>query len=728
MLNDIKTIILEKQDLTQAIGQIKRLIPANPTDGRILSRVESIEEDYRLMCTYMFRGFKDPQAESIYKGLLRRAYEVSNDLLMLEEKQKRISLMRAAASERLLNGKQDRIKETLEKFVQDVAVASLSEGEEAEKTRKKIHANHQSYVSRLFDAIVVSEQWTDATRQVYEELLLSPLIDSNDILQIVSAITLSAINVFDLNKWLALTFIYEKATEVSVRQRCLVGWVLSLPEEDVSAFPEITVRINELTASESVRKELLELQMQLFYCCNAEADSNAIKRDIMPTLIENNNLVMTRAGIVEREDDTLSEILHPDAADRRMEAMENSFKRMMDMQQAGSDIYFGGFSQMKRFAFFESLCNWFCPFYVEHPQLQEKIGKLQQIRFFDTTIQNGPFCESDKYSFAFGLASIVDQLPDNIKEMLGNETSIGGSATDEERNSPAYIRRMYLQDVYRFFKIFQYKSDFRSPFDVSESKKSVLFFANNLFKNTQLVEEQEALLKFLYKRKAYGDMVYLDQCCPQNQPSILVLVGSAYLYTNDNATAHDRFTQAYNQNATDEQVLKGLAKTCFAMGDYLQAAQHYSALLGIRPQSQHYALNLAISQICSDKTEEGMATLFRLSYEQPDNLNVKRALAWGHLLNGNAEKAEAVYDVLTNNANCIPTDFVNAAYAKWFQQKIAEAVDSFRSYITKRKESENKVVSLYEEFRADQELMKKYNISGAEQRIMCDLVSGRMLQ
>lgn len=42
---------------------------------------------------------------------------------------------------------------------------------------------------------------------------------------------------------------------------------------------------------------------------------------------------------------------------------------MMDMREKGVDIYFSGFSQMKRFPFFSSLVNWFVPFISIIPNL-----------------------------------------------------------------------------------------------------------------------------------------------------------------------------------------------------------------------------------------------------------------------------------------------------------------------------------------------------------------------
>ena len=50
-----------------------------------------------------------------------------------------------------------------------------------------------------------------------------------------------------------------------------------------------------------------------------------------------------------------------------IEALAEKMKKMMAMRDSGSDIYFGGFSHMKRFSFFYQLSNWFAPFSFDVP-------------------------------------------------------------------------------------------------------------------------------------------------------------------------------------------------------------------------------------------------------------------------------------------------------------------------------------------------------------------------
>ena len=51
----------------------------------------------------------------------------------------------------------------------------------------------------------------------------------------------------------------------------------------------------------------------------------------------------------------MDDILNGDTSDKKIEEIEHSIRKMADMQKRGADIYFGGFSKMKRFGFFFTL-------------------------------------------------------------------------------------------------------------------------------------------------------------------------------------------------------------------------------------------------------------------------------------------------------------------------------------------------------------------------------------
>lgn len=725
MQKNIIRSILDRQDLGRALREIRAEISGDSIYSSLEGEYEAVEKDYQLMRDYMLRGYKDPQIESVYRSLLRRACRLYGTMCLAEIAKKRPSYISAGISSGGLSLQSDDVRDELERFVQDVAMASLSVAGMRETSPGDIHVRHQQYMSRLFDAVLVSGQWSDNSAETVKRLLASPTVDSNDVMLLLSAVMLSAMNVFDLNKWLVMVDVYESASEERIRQRALTGWVFALPSDDMSLFPEVEQTLVRLTGNESVCREILEMQMQVIYCNNADADNIKIQNDIIPSLMKNNRFEITGSGLIEKDDDRMQDILDPGAADRNMEELERSLNKMADMQKSGSDVYFGGFSQMKRFPFFNQMSNWFCPFYIEHPQIRSLSEKLGNNKFIQKLFNNSPFCDSDKYSFVLALSSVIGRMPDNIKDMLNSGEVLGLPAgMDFDESDPAYIRRMYLQDLYRFFRLNQYKNDFVNPFTGRGRQTGGLFFANRLLSGVLPTKCVVELEKFLYKHKRYDMILSLASVYAiTDSEEHLVMTAMSHFRLGHSSGAETIFRQILDINADNTQAIKGMAQIAFASRRYSEAEKYYGKLAGLYPDSINYMLNKAVSQLCDGKLEEGMAVIFRLDYEYPEDNNVRRALAWGQLLKGDARKACDIYDALIEGGRCIRADFLNSAYARWFIGDMGKAVDRLRGYVSYNGDNMS-----YEELESaiaeDRNVLEAYGITGPEIKIMTDLVSG----
>lgn len=333
-------------------------------------------------------------------------------------------------------------------------------------------------------------------------LLISPTVDSNDQQLLVSAVTLSLLNQYDIVKFRVLVNVYRRSQEVAVQQRALVGWALSLKESVREIYPEQEELVTSLLSSKTVCEELTELQMQLVYCLNAEKDTNTIQQEIMPDLIKNNNLKIGPFSIEEREDDPMEDILHPEASEQRMEKMESTFGRMMDMQKQGSDIYFGGFSQMKRFPFFYDISNWFVPFYLQHPDIKHFVDRMKGNMFVERLTKMGPFCNSDKYSFIIAFQQVLEHIPESLRKMMERGEATMGEVPVDELNTTAFIRRAYLMDLYRFYRLYPSRNEFVNPFNTTSVDLGACeFFSLWLFKGSPLEPYKDQVVRLLKRKK-----------------------------------------------------------------------------------------------------------------------------------------------------------------------------------------------------------------------------------
>ena len=479
---------LHRGNVGLAIAEMETYLAAYP-QPQTMERLNGIKAEYELMADYWRRGVNDPQLDQLYHHLLQRVYVLYANIASYHRMRQYPTLsgiynrVRTERKEWSLTD----IRKEMEDFVSNIAMLELEPEHIRQERSEQLYQEHQTAVNSLFCYVLTSRMWTDGVGHDFEEILLSPTIDSNDQQLLVSAVTLSLLNQYDMVKFRMLVNVYRRSQEEAVRQRALVGWALSLREDVREIYPEQEELVSALLSSKKVCEELTELQMQLIYCLNAEQDTHTIQKEIMPDLIKNNNLKIGPFSIEEREDDPMEDILNPEASEQRMEKLESTFGRMMDMQKQGSDIYFGGFSQMKRFPFFYDISNWFVPFYLQHPDIRNFVNRLQGNKFMEKMMKTGPFCNSDKYSFIIAFQQVIDRIPESMRKMLEQGEATMGEIPADELATPAFIRRAYLMDLYRFYRLFPSRNEFENPFNTSAMNLGACeFFSLWLFKGSPL--------------------------------------------------------------------------------------------------------------------------------------------------------------------------------------------------------------------------------------------------
>lgn len=715
-----KTInCLMDRRLSNAIEVLEQLYVQRPSlMGH--SEFEAIKTDYQLMVDYMGRGFSDSHRESLYSTLLQRLYRVAADLEISWRCKNVSAYVNSFRVIDHLNISHDFVRTVLESFVSDIAMLSLQPEETREQKSIELYDRHQSFMNRLFSALWTSCQWTDDDCKFYTELLLSPTVMSTDQQVIVSAISLGAMNQFDINKFKTLVNVYQQATDEHVRQRALVGWVLAV-FEGMDIFPEQDTLIRELCENPTITRELLTLQIQFFYSKDAEKDNDKIQRDIMPDIMRNSNLTIGRLGIMEKEEDAIESILHQDADEKRMEQMEEKVRKMMDMQKQGSDIYFGGFSQMKRFPFFNDMVNWFTPFYLNHPALRPVISKLGDTKFLNTLMERSNFCESDRYSFAFALEQIINQLPSDIKEVIGSDAMLGPLAESDDVEDAISIRRTYLQDLYRFFRLYHTANDFINPFEDNGKGDFVadtFFFTYKSFMGTGLDDVKLRLASHLYKHQQMTELAELLTTFQSADPRYAILMGYTNIHMGKAEFAYQFFDYALKAEPDNQWALKGKARAALDAEDYKTAEEVYTELLKLEPGHKNYTMNRCVALLKLGRTSEVREELFRLDYQYPEDMNVKRVLAWAMLSDNSLDKASQLYDTLLTSTPA-HEDYLNAGYCQWAMGNVQRAVELFREWMVKSGKSTEQ---LLEEFRSDADTLEMYGISETDCFLMLSLV------
>lgn len=715
-LNKVQDIILSKKNVGSAIARLEQF-HLNYPDIPYCDTVSAVAHDYQLMKSFMSNGFHDDKRDELYASLLNRLQRVVGILKMNVLNKHNASFQSAFVNAVCLVPED--IKVQLEAFVQEAAMISLNENGEREPRVQALHVSHRTFMAKLFDAILTSPQWSREQAAQLETLLLSPTVDVVDVQLLVSAIMLSCMNVFDEAKLAVLLHLYIKTEYTVVRQRALIGWVFALPYHIGEVLSDaFQVELNTVLDDETVRRELLELQIQICYCLNAEKDNERIQNDIIPNIMKHNDLSFKGFGVVENEESRLQDILHPEMAEEAMANVEANINKMFDMQKQGVDIYFGGFSQMKRFAFFYTLSNWFLPYYMEHPQLASFRSEPGGCRFLEILQKAGPFCESDKYSFAFAMSSIINKIPENVREMLGSREVFGGTSAQVNTTEPAYIRRSYLQDLYRFFRLYSSRNDFVDAYDTNR-KGGAFFFLHPIFR-TKMRAESTRLKAFLYQKAMYSFLEDMFQTYTESQTTDELLIRADYLLRSKKyEEAFNTYEEARMHTPDSVPVLRGLLRTTIATERYARGIKVYEMLTTFTVPRKDDTLRYGLALIYEGCKEEGLNEFYRYDYEHEGNVQAKRALGWALLAAGEPEKARVQYDQIQPK-DMGKNDYFIKGCILWFCNDVANAVEVYRQY--EMKEPSEEPHSLLAAFREEQQLLKQYGKNMVDQYIMNDLV------
>ena len=584
----------------------------------ISSRYESLTQDYAYMLRFMTEGYKDPQREKLYGEMLAKGYHIASDV------------------KRLLRIINDTALVSLQKTVaaDDNSASNLIEALRDESLDAKAH---YEVLNRAFVSIFLSSDWREQEQRLWTAYLISTEVKSADAQVIVSAIMLGCMLGYCVEKYKTLCYVYMTSEDMYVRQRAFVGWVLCyqmsnrLMKHDAETQDML---VEQMLEDDNTCSELVEMIMQVVICTEAEKDNKVIQKEIMPDILKGNHFKFSpKDGLVEK-DETLDDILNPGESELAMEKMEQGIKRMSNMQKAGVDIFYAGFSQMKRYPFFYKLVNWFMPFDIKHPDLGETILNDEGLQSIAKVFTVPTLCSSDKYSFLFALKSVLPTLPEDIrKAMAGGEMAIVGMGNIDNTitEESAYVRRMYLQDLYRFFKL---SPQVKMPNVFVETS-----WMQGLADKPQLKGRCVELAKFLLRHDKLAVASEVALKAEDSEERNLVLATVAEKRGENPLEFYNRVLAT---NGDSVPAIKGIARYYLQNGNG-EALPYCQRLCELCPDVFAYELNRLHAFVLAGKVEENLNDFYRLDFEHPDDPKVKRLIAWALLCLGRYEKAEELY-------------------------------------------------------------------------------------
>ena len=229
MYNDVIEY-LDKKRVKEALVQLSALAH-EADDWKLSSEIENLQTTYNYMLQYASQGMEDPERNKLYHKLLRRAYELADSAELIRKyhtgsgyQQGKYRVMKQFESKSFRD-----YCLSLEAFSEDLGMAQISimDDKSRSKSIDDIYARHEKDVTELFDKIWISTHWTDEDLAGANAILESLLVPANDVAVMISAVTLSLLQLFDSRKFQFLIKAYQTHSEAIVTQRALTGIALA---------------------------------------------------------------------------------------------------------------------------------------------------------------------------------------------------------------------------------------------------------------------------------------------------------------------------------------------------------------------------------------------------------------------------------------------------------------------------------------------------------------------
>lgn len=686
---------LQEHRLLLALDSLKGLA-GMLKDGRTHDETEALAAAYQSMLDFFARGVDDPARQDMYRGFVRRAYEIS-DVLEREIELADGTAFFATALKTLVNlsGNPD----PLSLFIRDNAPSR-----------------------DLFDAVWLSAAWTAEEENAVADLMLDEEADPFRKCLVLSAATLGAMRFFDIAKY-RLLLDHLLSPDIRLRVRALAGlaFVHIAHPDRLPLYPEAEARLLMTAEADGFVRETELLQTQLLLSLETKRIERSLQEEIIPQMMRRmENLRLDRSlGIDGFQEKPGEEELNPEwdngGEDTKLDEYMNE---LAELQSRGADMYMSSFKMLKgRFPFFRTAANWFWPFTLDHPEVPEA---ARESRLLGILLAHGGLCDSDKYSFSLIAGQIYSQGDDANplqRQMLESMSGLHEGAevtppTPEEEFSKEL--RSYVHGFYRFCTLFAHREAFVNPF------KRNLLLADYVPFSRILTDEGFTLrmADFVFKDKAYA--LALDLYNRLSPASLTAAVwqrtGFCHEQAGDAGQARRCYERAAVLQSGSRWTLRRLAACQRATGDYAAALKTYDELAGLCPDDAEVALRQAECLMRQQRYEEAFKFLYKADYLSPESGNATRALAWCSLLTAKYEQAERHYRKILEKSPT-PEDYLNAGHAAWLGGNPAEALARYRKALDGADEASF--------FADDREMLLKAGLSADDLAMMTDALKLR---
>lgn len=673
---------IREGSLTEALAEL-RAFSEGGMSWEITSDIDRIEQNYTNMLRYVAMGVDDPGQKTIYDGIVNDALAIADVLTRRANMGENPALYYNTA--RTLGVRQGETVASLAAAYRD-EVKRLND--DFESIADPMRTRRSEEILRdIFNRVWTTHPLTSADLETVAELAgISggyPYPTHVRAL-VVSALTMGLLEFYDRRRIELLGRIYIESNDAEVELRALVGLLAAMYR--FRARP-VAQNVRDVLAAVKDKPEwsrdFATAAIEFMRACETDRISDKMTKEVFPSLMKIDPEIRAKLQSGDFDLESLAEGFNPEW--EKMEEkladsdMARSLRELSEIQAEGGDVFMGSFSHMKQFPFFSDIANWFLPFV-------DTYSAVASADTFDGTIgrllmRMPILCDSDKYSVALSFSALPAAQRDMaMNAMRMQSDQMAEMLSEVEKASGLAVRRnivnKYIQNLYRFYKLFRRKGEFFNIFAGSPSMLEVEAVGGD-FADVELLG---AIADFYFRHKFWHEAsVAFSRLDSLSMPDARRSQqwGYALECAGDAEGAIARYEEAELLDGGSQWTLRRLAGVLRREGFAERAAAYYRRLAEMLPEDPNVALNLGYSLTEAGQRADAEAQFHKAAYLMPDSLKPLRGLAWTQFLTRKYDAARQTYEkIIATGAT--HEDYLNAGHVAWASGDMRSAVNFYR--------------------------------------------------
>ncbi len=710
---------------------------AAPGSSGFLDELEQIKDTYCNMLKYKYLGILDPQQVKIYHGLKLSLYEVSDRIKQkLFEINRMNNLYPKPESEHSSEHIADLVRELFGSYTFDSELRVVFPESEIEDRKSGEDKDYRKtlLISVLFEWLWFGDKLTESDKELIVKILQSGKFEWYEKCLIISAVTMGLLRCFDVYRFEILFTAYD-FSQFQISQRAFTGLLLGLFLYDHRLFlyPQLLNRLKVMQGEEFFESNAKSVIFQLMKAKDTEKVTKKFRDEIMPDIVKFAPRLEDKLGLNQIVSDDPSADKNP----RWKQLLEDSpdlmskLEEVTRMQLEGMDVFMSTFANLKHYPFFSEISNWFIPFHLHHKAVEKVLkGEDKNFRdvFMDGLNRSQYMCNSDKYSFCMSLGSMPSQQKEMMIQMFTAEMEGMKDMEKEEdildsRKKSNNIYTQYIQDLYRFFKLYPYRQElddvFKQRFDFHNKEFMQYIIAGNA--------SWRSLADFYFDREYYAEALEIYQDInAKGDNSQVVFEKIAYslekLNQLEKALSYYRKAELFDENRA--WTLRKIARILWMLKKHEESIAVYREAETLDPENLHLQITIGNCYLHIKDYDRALHYYYKVELASPDNLKVLRPVAWCLFVSGKLLESRHYYEKLMGYE---PNkyDYMNLGHVFLCMKETKSAIEC---YLQSLKQKDNSIKQFMDGFIDDTVYLNLNGVKSDEIPILADYIKYRFEQ